>query len=158
MTVVHPVVTEKYLCSVDADGELTGRRRSPKHESPYTAMREIYTLRDYIGRAGFRICLCAVSLDEYVKKDRAKRTKLDRVPTALHEIIMLESPADYAALLPETVAEPFTVADIAAMVHAPEMQTRLFVNLLARLGILEECGRTGRYKQWRRTVSDSIRG
>ena len=158
VTVVHPVVTEKYLCSVDANGELIGRRRSPKHESPYTAMREIYTLRDYIGRAGFRICLCMVSLDEYVKKDRAKRTKLDRVPTALHEIIMLESPADYAAMLPETVAEPFTVADIAAAVHAPEMQTRLFVNLLARLGILEECGRTGRYKQWRRTVSDSIRG
>lgn len=158
VTVVHPVVTEKYLCSVDANGELTGRRRSPKHESPYTAMREIYTLRDYIGRAGFRIGLCMVSLDEYVRKERAKRTKLDRVPTALHEIIMLESPADYAALLPDAIPEPFTVSDIAAAVHAPEMQTRLFLTLLARLGILEECCRTGRYKQWQRSFSDTIRG
>ncbi len=158
VTVVHPVVTEKYLCSVNANGELIGRRRSPKHESPYTAMREIYTLRDYIGCTGFRICLCMVSLNEYVIKERSKRTKLDRVPTSLQGIIMLEELDDYSELLPDSVGEQFTVPDIAAAVHASEMQSRLFVNLLARLGILEEIGKFGRFKKWQRTVSNAIRG
>lgn len=158
VTVVHPVVTKKYLCSVNAEGELLTRRKSPKHETAYTAMREIYTLRDYIGREGFRICLCFAALDEYILKENSKRIKLDRVPTALTELRMLESPADFAELLPNGLAEVFTVQALSKAVHAPELQTRMFVNLLSRLGILEECGRIGRCKQWRRTVSDIIRG
>ena len=158
VTVVHPVVPEKWVCKVDDTGELISRRKSPKHESVYTAMREIYTLRDYLQHPNLRICICAVTLTEYaVMRGKSLREKLDRVPMALRELWMLESPADYAALLPREL-ESFTIAELCAAIHAPEMQTRMFINLLVRMGELAEAGRNGRQKVWKRTVSETIRG
>lgn len=159
VTVVHPVADPKWVCRVDEYGELLSRRKSPKHESVYTAMREIYTLRDYLMHPNFRICICTVKLSEYsVQTGRRKRMKLDRVPEKLHAAQYLQSAADYAALLPDTLPELFTVQMLAAAIHAPEMQTRMLITLLVRLGILEESEKTGRCKRWRRCVSDIIGG
>lgn len=158
VTVVHPVAVSQWICRVNEYGELLNRRKSPKHESVYTAMREIYTLRDYIGSAGFRICICETEIDAYcVMTGKRKREKLDRVPLALHRIRMLETPADYAALLPEHLPEQFTVPALSAAIHAPEMQTRMLVSLLVKTGIAEEAGKQGRMKLWR-CVSGVIRG
>ncbi len=159
VTVVHPVAVNKQLFRVDAYGELLSQRRSPKHESVYTAMREIYTLRDFIGQEGFQICICAVDLAEYsVLAGKSRRQKLDRVPLALRELYMLQTAGDYAALLPETGLDAFTVEELAERIHAPEMQTRLFISLLVRMGILAEAERIGRKKRWLRYVSDGMRG
>ena len=159
VTVVHPVADPKWVCRVDEYGELLSRRRSPKHESIYTALREIYTLREYLMHPNFRICLCTVELAEYsVQTGSRKRQKLDRVPEALHAVRYLERPADYAALLPETLPAHFTVQMLSDTIHAPEMQTRLLISLLLRFGIIEESGKAGRCKQWRRSVSGVIGG
>ena len=159
VTVVHPVADPKWICRVDEYGEVLSRRKSPKHESVYTALREVYTLRDYLMRPNFRICLCTLSLTEYtVQTGSRKRQKLDRVPAELRELRYLQSKADYAALLPDSLPEPFTVQMLADMIHAPEMQTRMLISLLVRFGILEESEKNGRCKQWRRCVSGIIGG
>ena len=159
VTVVHPVADPKWICRVDEYGEVLSRRKSPKHESVYTALREVYTLRDYLMHPNFRICLCTLSLTEYaVQTGCRKRQKLDRVPEELREFRYLQSIADYAALLPDSLTEPFTVQMLADMIHAPEMQTRMLISLLVRFGILIESGKNGRCKQWRRCVSGIIGG
>lgn len=157
VTVVHPVVPEKWVCKVDEAGELLTRRKSPRHESVYTAMREIYTLREYLQHPNFRICICAVTLTEYAVVHGRKREKLDRVPLELRELWMLESGEDYAALLPAQLDE-FTIPELCAEINAPEMQTRMLVNLLVRFGKLAESGKKGRQKVWKRSVSGIIRG
>ena len=158
VTVVHPAAVNKWLCKVDENGTLRTRRKSPKHESVYTAMREIYTLRDYISNPQFRLCICEIETDEYiVTTEKRRREKLDRVPIALHSVRVLDTPADYAALLPESLPETFTVQMLSAAIAAPEMQTRLFLSLCTRMKITEEAGKNGRMKLWRRCVSDAIR-
>jgi hypothetical protein len=122
-------------------------------------MREIYTLRNYQTRAGFRICLCMIELAEYsVMHDSSRREKLDRVPLALQEVIMLESAADYAAFLPDDLPEPITAPALAKAVRTTELSARLYLNLLGKMGVLAESGRIGRYKGWKRTVLCDIRG
>lgn len=159
VTIVHPIAAEKWICRVDDCGELQTRRKSPKHESVYTAMREIYTLRDYLSHPQLRICICAMALEEYtVMRGKRRREKLDRVPLALQELWMLESPEDYAALLPHALPEPFTLADLTAQIHAPEMHARMYLNLLVRMKMLEEAEKIGRTRRWRRCVSDAIGG
>lgn len=159
VTVVHPVAQTKWLCSVDENGVLQSRRKSPKHETVYTAMREVYTLREYLSKQNFRICISALEIAEYsVKRGKTKREKLDREPISLCEIWMLESPADYAALLPQELSEQFTASDLACAVHTTETNARMFLNLLAKMGMIVESGRKSRYKLWKRSVSDAIRG
>ncbi|MBQ8923015.1 MAG: hypothetical protein IJ060_12825 [Oscillospiraceae bacterium] len=161
VTVVHPVAQEKWLLRVDENGELCSKRKSPKHESVYSAMRELYTLRDYMLHPNFRAAVCGVALAEYsVAGKRGRKYKLDRMPLELQALWMLESPEDYAALLPDGLPAEFTVPELCAVLHQQEMQMRLFVSLLQRLGCIAECGRRGRLKLWRRTepVSAAIRG
>lgn len=158
VTVVHPVADPKWVCRVDESGELISRRKSPKHESVYTAMREIYTLRDYFAEPNFTVCICTVELEEYsVRMNARKHRKLDRLPLALRETCFLRSGADFAALLPQTGA-PFSAAELAEMLRAPEMQTRMLISLSARFGVLKEADRNGRTKRWIRCGSGVIGG
>ncbi|MBR6106432.1 MAG: hypothetical protein IKQ39_00325 [Oscillospiraceae bacterium] len=160
VTVVFPVAEEKWLMRVDEAGELRSKRRSPKHESLYTAVREIYTLRDYLTNPRLTVCLCRLSIAEYILgSDRRSRRRLDRVPLALQGITELRTPADYAALLPDALPEPFTVKELRGLTGQNEMLGGILVNLLARVGCVMQCGMRGRQKLWTRTecVSDVIR-
>ena len=59
--VVMPVVVKKTVRVLDKDsGELSSPKLSPKHESAYTAMREIYKIRRFIGNNGFSIKLLLI--------------------------------------------------------------------------------------------------
>lgn len=147
VTVVHPVAEEKLLVRVDENGAVLSQRKSPKHETVFTAMRELYALRDYVTRPGLCVCLAGVKLTEYsVQAGKSKRVKLDRVPTALTQLWMLASPADYLALLP-AMPEQFTAAECAKLLHIPLPDARMLLGLYARLGLAE--GEGSRTKTWR---------
>lgn len=157
VTVVHPVIADKTLYRVDAEGELLSVRRSPKHENVYTAMREIHALRQYLPDPRFRILLCELELAEYaVQCGKERRKKLDRIPLGLRRVITLDAPADYAAFLPEILPEPLTAPALAAAVHTNVLAARLYLNLLGGMGILAEAGRDGRLKCWRRSGFSDI--
>lgn len=159
VTVVHPVADPKWVSRVDEYGEVLSRRKSPKHESVYTALREIYTLRDYLMRPNFRICICTVELTEYsVRQGNQKWQKLDRVPDSLRDVRYLQSIGDYAELLPDSLSGDFTVQMLADEIRVPEMQTRMLIALLTRFGVIAEAGKSGRCKLWRRCDSDIIGG
>lgn len=149
VTVVHPVAADKWVCKVSEDGELLSRRKSPRHESVYSAMREIYTLRDYLLHPRFRLCIIAVELEEYaVQLGKRRREKLDRVPLALRALWMFESPEDYAALLPRALPETFTASELRDAIHTPEMQARLYLSLLSRMNMIAPAGKRAREKLW----------
>ena len=151
VTIVHPVAEEKLLIRVDENGEVLSQRKSPKHESVFTAMREIYTLRSYLREPRFRICVCGVRLNEYVlTKNGRKIGKLDRDPQALLHLWMLETPADFAALLPKHLPDEFSVKTLAPLLHAPEDSVRYFLNLLGKLGAAEIVRREKSGNTWRR--------
>ncbi|MCR4644543.1 MAG: hypothetical protein K5695_03925 [Oscillospiraceae bacterium] len=153
VTVVHPVAEVKWLMRVDENGELLSKRKSPKHMSVYSAMRELYTLRGYLNDPNFRIAVCGVELAEYsVAGKRGRKYKLDRVPLTLRQLWMLQSPEDYAALLPEGLPEEFTVPELCELLHQPEMQVQFFLLMLRRLGCIAECGKRARLKLWHRLL------
>ncbi len=151
VTVVHPVTVTRHIRRFDENGVQLSYRKSPKHESVYTAMREVYTLRDFLLHENLRICLCDVETDDLVVDNGRQRKRADRIPIHFGEIRMLHSPADYAALLPD-LPEPFTVRDLMDTVCAPEMYVRIFLSTLIRVGVAAECGKNGRMKAYRRLL------
>ena len=151
VTVVHPVTVLRRIRRIDKNGAELSCRRSPKHESVCTAMREVYTLRDFLLHENLRICLIEVETDDLVLDSGRRRKRADRIPISFGEMRMLHSPADYAALLPD-LPEPFTVRDLMDVTGAPEMYVRIFLSTLMRVGAAAECGKTGRMKAYRRLL------
>ncbi len=158
VTVVVPVIEHKMLLQINTDGELLSQRMSPKHESVWTAMREIYLLRSFLQDPNLEICLCMMNISEYVLQ-KSKKVRLDRVPAALNAVHRLRSPQDYRALLPDPVPEIITSAALGTMLRISQDTARYYINLLCHLGCAEEIGRDGRQKQWRLLcVSENSRG
>lgn len=149
VTVVYPIAASTTLIRVNENGEYLGSRRSPKHETVYTAMGEIYHLRKYFREPGFRLAVVSLEMNAYLLEGAAKgKRKLDREPTALTDIRMLHSPADFKALLPELPAE-FSVKELAAALHTEPDAARAFLGILHEMGAAVSEKREKRVKIWR---------
>lgn len=152
VTVVHPIANPKWLYTVDENGVLLSKRKSPKHETIFTAMRELYTLRELITNPRLRICFVYVETAEYRLKSsrRGKRgEKLDRVPLSLLGVEHYASPQDYLRLLPEGLPMPFSVKQAADLLRADENAVRMLLSLLMRLDVTEKAGKSGNATLWR---------
>lgn len=165
VTVVHPIANPKWLATVDENGVLQGRRKSPKHETMFTAMREIYTLRDFLTNPRFQLCIASVELTEYrvahKKGRRVQYEKLDRVPNALNKLRFFASPHDYLTLLPAHLPREFSAKQAAEAAASSVNDMRMLLTLLVRMNALEICGKQGNARIYRITdafVSDDIRG
>ena len=64
--------------------------------------------------------------------------------------LRLHAAADYLALLPEGLAEPFTTAALARDGHVSPACARRAAGVLLRMGALERCGRRGNAYLYRR--------
>ena len=151
VTVVYPVAAVKRLSWLDPDtGEKTRPRRSPKKGTRYDCIRELYALRDYLTRDGFRLCLVFLELEEIRLKNGLGRggkrgsERMDRLPLGLCDVEFYNEPADYGLFLPESLPPVFTAAEFAAAARVTPMIAGMTVNLLLRTGHLEPDGKRGR--------------
>ena len=150
VTVVHPVVREKYLCWVDPDtGEIAKRRRSPRRGSPIDILPEIYRLPNLQTHPNLRFMAFLLDVEEYRLLDGWSRDKkkgshrMERLPLAIQEPVMIGDKADYIALLP-ALPEPFTRKALAASFKLSPRNTAFAVRVLERAECIEQIGKQGR--------------
>lgn len=154
VTIVHPIADPGWIIWVDENGEVQSRRKSPKHETIYSCLGEIYSLRDYITDPRLRFAFCVTEievyrcLNGYGKQKKIRGEHIDRVPIAMREIHLLEGPADYLALLPESLPDRFTAAELAKASPMDAGQARMLLNLLERLSLVEKTGKRARSVEW----------
>lgn len=151
VTVVYPIAAQKWLVWIDEEtGETTKRRRSPKHATPLEAFIELYRIKSLLPEKNLRICLLMLHVEEYRllngwSKDRKKGSWCnDRIPTGIEEEIILENVADYAALLPAALPDPFTSNDLAKYAHVSVRLAQTTLNVLTSLGAVTRIGKDGR--------------
>lgn len=157
VTVVHPVIRSKWIIWLDADsGRPLSRRKSPLHESFYTAFHELYGIKQMLTHPGLRICLLQLDVEEYRvptgkrRRGRGSSVKQDCIPIALVDRLDIRCAGDYAALLPEGLPDAFTSLDFAACagVHISTAQAAL--NVLRHVGIVQTASRLGRHLLYER--------
>ena len=153
VTVVYPVAVERRLCWIDPEtGAVSPPRGSTKKGVPFDVLPELYRIRPLF----LRLALLALTdykyLDGYGKQRKIRATRGERVPEALLGEINCACPADYACLLPETLASPFTAVQLAKAVHRPAAQARAGIQVLCALGVLERAGSAGRAYLYRRLL------
>ena len=146
--VVFPIEKDKTIITVDEDsGELISRRRSPKHVTVYHAIAQLYGIRQHLADDNLTVRLPVLSVEEFrsANKKRGRTAKLDRVPTAMSDEIVLARPEDYAALF-TPLPDAFTSAELAKNCHIDRESARRVIGVLKQLQLVTESGRRGRSK------------
>ena len=156
LVLVYPIATERWLVHVDADGVVGARRRSPRRGSAFDLFDELVAFPELVAESNFRIELVLVREEEVRgpvpagARYRYPRTwwRLDRRLLEIVETIRVDTPADLIGLLPASLPESFTSADLAGgSAHSKRLATRA-VYCLHRAGAARCTGRRGRFNTY----------
>ena len=148
VTVVYPLPFNKWLSWVNPDnGEVQGRRKSPRHFTEYDAFYELYKIKSYLKNPNLSINLVLMDMEEYkllngwsYDKKRGS-TRYDRVPAGIRRIVKFDRIEDYMQLVPADLKEDFTVKDFAMAAGVSVEASRYTLNILNYLEIVKRTGR-----------------
>ena len=117
---MHPIPTLKWIVRLDRDGAtVLSRRRSPKRGTLLDVFDELVSIPHLIAHPRFTLEVLLVEVEETRQQDG--RGSWRRRGWSIHDQILVgvesqhsfHSPADFAALLPATLPDPFTSSDLA---------------------------------------------
>ena len=112
-------------------------------QKPLALVGELYALKQFLTAPGFAVEIAILSVEEYRLLDgygeqkKRRATKYEKLPTALHELIRLQTPADYAALLPANLPLRFTSKDLKTLAKLRQDDAQKALNVLHALGVVE---------------------
>ena len=149
--VVCPLAAAKWIVWVDPEtGELSPRRRSPKRGGYLDAFYELIHLAPLLGRPGLTVHFLLIDVEEYRLPGRSGRRggrgvrRKELIPLSLVGERIVRTPADYAALLPPGLEDPFTAADLRRISQRSETLCRRAIYTLTQAGALRRTGKRGR--------------
>ena len=146
---VHPVIAERVIVRVDAQGELLSRRRSPKRGGTQDVFTELVACPTLLAHPSFSLELVVVRVEEWRRFDgrRAWRRKgwvvVERRLLDVVDTVALEAPTDLRALAPTQLGDPFTTADLAAAWQRDRRLAQRAVYCMRMLGLVRVVDRVG---------------
>ncbi len=152
VTVLYPLPREKSLVWIDPDtGEITERRKSPKHATAFDSIVELFRIGSFLGHAHLRICLVFLDVEEYrylsgrgLDRKRGSR-RIERMANRLCEHLTLATPDDYRrTFLPPSLGAAFTVKEYAKAARLKPRWAYTAIRLLMQLGVVAHTDTRGR--------------
>lgn len=159
VTVIHPLLAEKYISELDAKtGETVRRRRSPLKELPLHGVAQLKPYLPYLTSGRFSLWLLSISAEEFrffdprARRGRGGTRRYEVIPTALLDTVKLTTPEDYAALFPTDAAldTPFVAKDFGKCTRLRGYDLYDALAVFEGLGIIEKCGKQGRAALYRK--------
>ena len=147
LKVVCPVIVTKYIEVLDEKGKRQYRRKSNKHETPWSLFNALVYAPKLPLFRGLTIELALIDAVEQRVRDgkgswRRKGMSIhDRQVVTLHECICLKRPADYLRFLPFTGDECFTSTLLSEKAKIGTNLARKTLYVLFRLGLIEKTGK-----------------
>ncbi len=157
--VVHPIAQERYIARVAADGAALSRRKSPKHGRVLDLFPELVGLAGLMTHPNLTLEVVLIGEEQLWRDDgqgswRRRRWSIaDRRLLHVGPSCHFAAPADFAALLPADLPEPFDTAELAALLPAPRRLAQQMVYCLRTMGLVQATGKRGRLALYRRTPS-----
>lgn len=151
VTVVYPVPAAKWLTYIDKNtGEVTSRRKSPRHGTAYDIFPELYKIKSYLNNEHIHFVIALMDMEEYKTVDskargrRKRSSRYDRIPICLHQEIFIERREDYMQFLPMELPEEFTTKDLAKVAGIPVALAQVTLNILTHTENVERIGKKER--------------
>ena len=148
---VYPIAREKWIVKQDDEGVNTGKRRkSPKRGSVEQIFDELVSIPKLLMNENLSLEILLIQ-EEEVRRFGGGRRKWWRRKWRTYERRLLQvietrcfnSPADLARLLPATLPEPFTTADLATGLSKPRPVAQRMAYCLREMEVITVTGKRG---------------
>lgn len=162
--VVHPIAVETLIRRLDpGTGELLSTRKSPKRGDLYSLFDELVNAPCLIGTAGISVEVIFVRDAVIRVRDGSGswRRRGDRLADRLLEEVLdsrrFSTRREWLALIPKSLASPFTSDSLAAALGIPPDRARKILYAYAKAGLLADAGKEGRRKLYERASAPRAR-
>lgn len=153
---IHPIPYEKWLVKRAKDGSGdTTRRKSPKRGRVEDVFWEMVSFPRLLANPNFSLEVVLTREEEvrrYEGKHRWRRRGWVIEERRLLEVVerrLFEQPADWRALLPEKLEEPFTTRDLAKAAGIRRKLAQKMAYCLRKVDVIELLGKRGRVHLYR---------
>ncbi len=158
--IVHPIVVETLVERLDPeDGSLVSSRRARTRRDFYSLFDELVRASIVIASPNVRFDVVLVRVRELRVRDGSgswrrrgdrvlSRDRLEGVSTT-----SLDCRADWLALIPAALAEPYDSGMLGEALGIPAMRARKLLYAFARAGLLVPAGKAGKRKLYGRAGS-----
>lgn len=146
----YPVAQEKWIVKLPEGGQgQLSRRKSPKRGTVEDVFAELVSFPGLLGHPNFSLEV-VLTHEEEIRRHDPKRAWRRRgwvtVERRLLEVVdrqHFENPAEMAALLPPTLAEPFSTSDLATAVSKPRRLAQRMAYCLREMEVITPMGKQG---------------
>ncbi len=151
VTVVLPLAEKKQISWINiATGEISAPRKSPKKESVYDAIFELYKIKKHIQHENLKIKLLFLDVTEYRylngfdKTGKRGSTRCERLPNRIISEIDISGTKGIASLLSGLPDGEFCAKDLARLSKRSARKNHCILHLLLELGIVSFVRQEGR--------------
>ena len=157
---VYPIAQEKWILKLAEDGQSqSSRRKSPKRGTLEDIFEELVSLPQLLSHPNFSIEVLFIKEEEIRRYDRTRGWRRRGWVTherRLLQIIarkLLKTPEDLCAVIPFSLAEPFTTHDLAMAMGKPRRLAQKMVYCLRQMGSITSAGKHGNTILYKRRMS-----
>lgn len=148
MHLVLPITQVKTITSLDAAGEITSSRRSPRKGGIHDIFDQLVNLRQFLGDGNFSIEALLVHVEE-IRQPRTMRRRRwrdwevkERRLIEVFDQVGFQHTGDFLAAIPSDLEEPFTTADLARAIGRPRRVGQRIAYTLREMGALTLVNKT----------------
>ena len=157
VTVIHPIAETKWVNQLNKQNDLENRYRSPVKGKLNDIAPELYAIKDFVSSPRFSFVILFMEAEQYVKvatkkgRSRQRFKKYELIPVNLLRAHIFGSLEDYKIFIPEKLTGEFTVKEFSSLSKIRGMDAYYTVHTLCNMGLIEECGKIGRAKAYKKT-------
>lgn len=146
---VHPIAEHKWIVRQNARGKQISRRKSPKRGRVEHIFDELVRIPVLVPRENFSVEVLLMNTDQVLRDDGKgswRRKGWSIVDYRLLEVtrsVLLESSADFRALLPANLPDAFTTRDLADVLGMRRSFAQRMAYCLREMGEIEMVGKQG---------------
>ena len=146
---VHPIAQEKWIVRQSKDGEVIGRRKSPKKMGILHIFEELVSIPAFIIHSNFDIEVLLIREEEVRVNDgkgswkRKGWSSLDRRLIDIVDRKLFSTPEDFLRLIPDSLEEPFTTKTLAECLKIPRRLVQKMTYCMRKMEILKIVGKEG---------------
>jgi hypothetical protein len=145
---VYPVAREKWIVKLAAGGQgRPSRRKSPKRGTVEEVFRQLVSFPNLLANPNFSLDVLLIQEEEIRHYDSTRAWRRRGWVTDERRLLdivdrrLFETPADMAELLPSSLPQPFTTADLAACSGRPRWLAQKMAYCLREMGAIEVVGK-----------------
>jgi hypothetical protein len=145
---VLPVAARKTIVNIGPDGDEQERRLSRRRVGVVDVFRQLVSLGELLGDSNLSVDVVLVHEQE-IRRARTARGRGQRYVVAERSLVEVvdcvsfRHPADFLGVIPATLAEGFTTADLAKAIRQPRWMAQKIAYVLRTMGVLRVAGKRG---------------